>query len=206
MPSRGQDGKLVFKVVYWGSSLSGKTTAVNWMFKNEGMSTSDKMQSIVDPTGRTLFFDRMTAGVANVNFQVYTVAGQKRHKFQRKTVLNGVDGIIFVWDAQKDQTEENLWSLDELIVHLGAKLGKQIPFLLQMNKMDLPNLVDKNFVENALRQRDLGTTINPHGIEMPTMIYETIAIKGQNIKRSFQMVARDAVMKFYIRLKKDVKA
>ena len=206
MPSRGQDGKLVFKVVYWGSSLSGKTTAVNWMFKYEGMSTSDKMQSIVDPTGRTLFFDRMTAGVANVNFQVYTVAGQKRHKFQRKTVLNGVDGIIFVWDAQKDQTEENLWSLDELIVHLGNKLGKQIPFLLQMNKMDLPNLVDKNFVENALRQRDLGTTINPHGIEMPTMIYETIAIKGQNIKRSFQMVARDAVMKFYIRLKKHGKA
>ncbi len=206
MPSRGQDGKLVFKVVYWGSSLSGKTTAVNWMFKHEGMSTSDKMQSIVDPTGRTLFFDRMTAGVANVNFQVYTVAGQKRHKFQRKTVLNGVDGVIFVWDAQKDQTEENLWSLDELISHLGKKLGREIPFLLQMNKMDLPNLVDRNFVENALRQRDLGTTINPHGIEMPVQIYETIAIKGQNIKRSFQQVARDAVMKFYLRLKKEGKA
>ncbi|NHI91767.1 MAG: hypothetical protein EAX96_04625 [Candidatus Lokiarchaeota archaeon] len=201
MPSRGQDGKLVFKIVYWGSSLSGKTTAVNWMFHKEGMSTSDKLQSIVDPTGRTLFFDRMSAGVGGVNFQVYTVAGQKRHKFQRKTVLNGVDGIIFVWDAQRDQTEENLWSLDELIGHLAGKLGKEIPFLVQMNKMDLPNLVDKNFVENALRQRDLGNVTNPHGIEMPTQVYETIAIKGQNIKRSFQQVARDAVMKFYLKMK-----
>lgn len=201
-PSRGADGKIVFKIVYWGASLSGKTTAVKWMFEKEGMARG-QMQSIVDPTGRTLFFDRMTAGVGGVSLQVYTVAGQKRHKFQRKTILQGVDGIIFVWDAQADQTEENLWSLDELIGLLGEDLGKKIPFLVQLNKIDLPNLISKSEVEECLKQRGLGTIINPHGIEMSVQIYDTIAIKGQNIKRSFQQVARDAVLKYYLGLKKE---
>ncbi|MHA1144107.1 MAG: GTP-binding protein [Candidatus Helarchaeota archaeon] len=200
MPSRGADGKLVFKIVYWGSSLSGKTTAVKWMFDKEGMATG-KMQSIVDPTGRTLFFDRMTAGVGGVTMQVYTCAGQRRHKFQRKTILNGADGIIFVWDAQKEQLEENLWSLDELIGHLGNKLGKSIPFLVQINKMDLPNLTPRTEIEQYFKERGLGTIINPHGIEMPLQIYETVAIQGKNIKRSFQQVARDAVLKFFLRMK-----
>ena len=116
IPSRGADGKIVFKIVYWGPSLGGKTTAVKWMFSKEGMAEG-KMQSIVDPTGRTLFFDRTVMGVGGVKMQVYTVAGQRRHKFQRKTILNGVDGIIFVWDAQKEQWEENVWSMEELIEH-----------------------------------------------------------------------------------------
>ncbi len=200
-PSRGSDGKLVFKIVYWGASLSGKTTAVKWMFEKEGMAKG-KMQSIVDPTGRTLFFDRMTAGVGGVSLQVYTVAGQKRHKFQRKTILNGVDAVIFVWDAQEDQTEENLWSLDELIGHLSGALGKKIPFLVQLNKVDLPNLISKTKVEEYLKEKGLGTIVNPHGIEMSTQIYDTIAIQGKNIKRSFQQVARDAVLKYYLSLKK----
>ncbi|NVM04422.1 MAG: hypothetical protein HWN67_19015 [Candidatus Helarchaeota archaeon] len=200
-PSRGSDGKLVFKIVYWGASLSGKTTAVKWMFDKEGMAKG-KMQSIVDPTGRTLFFDRMTAGVGGVSLQVYTVAGQKRHKFQRKTILNGVDAIIFVWDAQEDQTEENLWSLDELIGHLAGDLGKKIPFLVQLNKVDLPNLISKTKVEEYLKEKGLGTIVSPHGIELPTQIYDTIAIQGKNIKRSFQQVARDAVLKYYLSLKR----
>ncbi|MFW9866687.1 MAG: hypothetical protein ACFFEN_11380 [Candidatus Thorarchaeota archaeon] len=34
-----------------------------------------------DPTGRTLFFDRVVARVSNVVFQVYTVAGQNIRHF-----------------------------------------------------------------------------------------------------------------------------
>ena len=133
--------------------------------------------------------------------QVYTCAGQRRHKFQRKTILNGVDGVIFVWDAQKEQWDENVWSLDELIALLGNRLGKTIPFLVQINKMDLPNLSTRGEIETAFNERGLGIITNPHGIEMPLQIYETIAIQGKNIKRSFQQVARDAVLKFFLRMK-----
>ena len=197
MPSRGSDGKLYFKIVYWGPSLGGKTTAVKWIFHREGMAEG-KMQSIVDPTGRTLFFDRLVAGIANVKLQVYTVAGQRRHKFQRKTVLNGVDGIIFVWDAQVEQWDENVWSLDELIEHLGSALGKTIPFIMMLNKLDLPNVVRREQVLELLKSKGLEKVTNPTtGLELEVQVYDTIAIQGLNIKRAFQQLTRDAVMNYY---------
>ncbi|MFX1296153.1 MAG: ATP/GTP-binding protein [Promethearchaeota archaeon] len=202
MPSRGADGKLYFKIVYWGPSLGGKTTAVKWLFKKEGMAEG-KMQSIVDPTGRTLFFDRMVAGIANVKLQIYTVAGQRRHKFQRKTILNGVDGIIFVWDAQAEQWNENVWSLDELIEHLGADLGKKIPIIVMVNKQDLPNIVKRINVLELFKEKGIDQVINPMtGNELEIQVYDTIAIQGLNVKRAFQQLARDAVLNYYNTIKK----
>ncbi|MHA1271154.1 MAG: GTP-binding protein [Candidatus Helarchaeota archaeon] len=201
IPSRGADGKIVFKIVYWGPSLGGKTTAVSWMFHKEGMAEG-KMQSIVDPTGRTLFFDRAVMGVGGVKMQVYTVAGQKRHKFQRKTILNGVDGIIFVWDAQVEQWDENLFSMEELLDHLGDNLGKKVPIIIMLNKLDLPNVITLNKLMEYLKQKGLDKVLNAHGIEMPIQVYETIAIQGKNIKRAFQQVCREAVLNYYMKIKK----
>jgi hypothetical protein len=73
---------------------------------NYRFGVSHYMQQIQDPTGRTLFFDRVVARVSNVVFQVYTVAGQRRHKFQRQTVLKGTDAVIFTWDSLIDQWGE----------------------------------------------------------------------------------------------------
>ncbi|MDD1777329.1 MAG: ADP-ribosylation factor-like protein [Candidatus Helarchaeota archaeon] len=201
MPSRGADGKLYFKIVYWGPSLGGKTTAVKWLFKKEGMAEG-KMQSIVDPTGRTLFFDRMVAGIANVKLQVYTVAGQRRHKFQRKTLLNGVDGIVFVWDAQVEQWNENAWSMEELVEHLGKELGKKIPMIVMINKVDLPNIVRRVQVFDFLKSKELDKVISPTtNEELEIQVYDTIAIQGQNVKRAFQQLARDAVLNYYNKIK-----
>ena len=171
------------------------------MFNKEGMAKG-KMQSIVDPTGRTLFFDRTVMGVGGVKMQVYTVAGQRRHKFQRKTILNGVDGIIFVWDAQKEQWNENVWSLEELLDHLGEKLGKKIPIIIMLNKLDLPNVIENNKIMELLKEKNLDKVLNAHGIEMSIQIYDTIAIEGKNIKRAFQQVCREAVLNYYMKMRK----
>ncbi|MHA1276031.1 MAG: GTP-binding protein [Candidatus Helarchaeota archaeon] len=201
MPSRGSDGKLYFKIVYWGPSLGGKTTAVKWLFKKEGMAEG-KMQSIVDPTGRTLFFDRMVAGIANVKLQIYTVAGQRRHKFQRKTILNGVDGIIFVWDAQVEQWQENVWSLEELQEHIGDILGKQVPIIFMINKQDLPNIIKRTQVMDLLKEKGLDKVLSPMtGDQLEVQVYDTIAIQGLNVKRAFQQLARDAVLNYYKKVK-----
>jgi signal recognition particle receptor subunit beta len=201
MPSRGSDGKLYFKIVYWGPSLGGKTTAVKWLFAKEGMAEG-KMQSIVDPTGRTLFFDRMVAGIANVKLQVYSVAGQRRHKFQRKTILNGVDGIVFLWDAQVEQWNENVWSLDELLDHLGKDLGTSIPIIVMVNKQDLPNVVKREQVLELFKSKGLEKVVSPlTGGTLEIQVYDTIAIQGLNVKRAFQQLARDAVLNYYNKIK-----
>lgn len=195
MPSRRADNTLVFKVVFWGPSMGGKTCALEWIYQKEGLA-SGKLQSITDPTGRTLFFDRVVAKVSNVVFQTYTVAGQRRHKYQRKTVLKGSDALVFVWDSSSDQWEENIFSLKELLQFYGPKImagadgNTEVPLVLMANKRDLPNPTPIDKIREVLNAAKLSNVL----------IYETIAITGVNVKRAFVFSAREAVLRHYMRL------
>ena len=196
MPSRRGDGTLVFKICFYGPSLGGKTTALEWVYNREGLASGD-MQQIQDPTGRTLFFDRVVARVSNVVFQVYTVAGQRRHKFQRQTVLKGTDAVIFTWDSLIDQWGENIWSLKELLKFYGSKLipaalfdPPEVPIVVLANKRDLEDIVAISKVRQVLDTAKLDHCL----------IYETIAITGVNVKRAFVYAARQAVLNHYKKL------
>ena len=196
MPSRRGDGTLVFKICFYGPSLGGKTTALDWVYRREGLASGD-MQQIQDPTGRTLFFDRVVARVSNVVFQVYTVAGQRRHKFQRQTVLKGTDAVIFTFDSLVDQWEENLWSLKELLRFYGDKLipaaafdPPEVPLVMLANKRDLEDIVEVSKIRKVLDVAKLNHCL----------IYETIAIQGINVKRAFVYAARQAVLNHYKKL------
>jgi signal recognition particle receptor subunit beta len=196
LPSRRGDGTLVFKICFYGPSLGGKTTALDWVYRREGLASGD-MQQIQDPTGRTLFFDRVVARVSNVVFQVYTVAGQRRHKFQRQTVLKGTDAVIFTWDSLVDQWEEDLWSLKELLRFYGNKLippaafdPPEVPLVLLANKRDLEDIVEISKIRKVLDVAKLNHCL----------IYETIAIQGINVKRAFVYAARQAVLNHYKKL------
>lgn len=196
MPSRRGDGTLVFKICFYGPSLGGKTTALEWVYNKEGLASGD-MQQIQDPTGRTLFFDRVVARVSNVVFQVYTVAGQRRHKFQRQTVLKGTDACIFTWDSLIDQWGENIWSLKELLKFYGKKLilpnaadTPEVPLVVIANKRDLDEIVEISKIRTVLDTARLDHTL----------IYETIAITGINVKRAFVYAARQAVLNHYKKL------
>ncbi|GAB4321129.1 MAG: GTPase domain-containing protein [Promethearchaeota archaeon] len=199
MPSRRGDGTLVFKITFYGPSLGGKTTALYWVYEKEGLASS-KLQSITDPTGRTLFFDRVVAKVSNVVFQCYTVAGQRRHKFQRKTVLKGTDAILFFWDSAADQFQENIWSLKELLQLYGPKIippddktPAEIPFVVCANKRDLENITPIDKIREVMTAAKLGNVL----------IYETIAITGVNVKRAFVYAAREAVLRHYMKINPD---
>jgi signal recognition particle receptor subunit beta len=155
------------------------------------------MQQIQDPTGRTLFFDRVVARVSNVVFQVYTVAGQRRHKFQRQTVLKGTDACIFTWDSLIDQWGECIWSLKELLRFYGNRLIPEkpydppdVPMVVLANKRDLEDIVEISKIRKALDTAHLNHTL----------IYETIAIQGINVKRAFVYAARQAVLNHYKKL------
>jgi len=196
LPSRRGDGTLVFKICFYGPSLGGKTTALEWVYNREGLASGD-MQQIQDPTGRTLFFDRVVARVSNVVFQVYTVAGQRRHKFQRQTVLRGTDAVIFTWDSLIDQWGENILSLKELLKFYGDKLipealfdPPEVPIVVLANKRDLEDIVEISKLRQVLDTAKLNHCL----------IYETIAITGVNVKRAFVYAARQAVLNHYKKL------
>jgi small GTP-binding protein len=132
------------KIVYYGPGRCGKTTNLEYVFKNSRRLMTDEMVSIKTKGDLTIFFDfvPMDAGKikgCDVRFQLYTVPGQVKYNSTRKLVLKGVDGVVFVADSLKIRHEKNLLSLKNLAENLkgyGLNIMK-IPLVLQWNKRDL---------------------------------------------------------------------
>lgn len=176
------EGRNRFKIVFYGPSLCGKTSTLAWLYHKVDGLEKGKFTQLADPHGRTLFFDfapmQATTGVV---FDVYTTAGQERHKHQRKIVIKGVDGILFVVDSTPDQLQENFESFDELQGHLGDALGSTIPLVVTLNKRDTPDALPRSTLIEKLELANYP-------------IYETVATTGIGIKRAFQSLAREILM------------
>ena len=75
-------------------------------------------------------------------FHLYTVPGQVFYDASRKLILKGVDGVIFVADSQVERMDANVEAIENLQANLKAQ-GYDlmtIPYVLQLNKRDLPNV------------------------------------------------------------------
>ncbi len=184
MVRKSSDGNIHLKIVFYGPSPSGKTTSLKWMFENFESLKRGGFTSIEDPGGRTLYFDYTAISAGKKIFlDVYTTAGRRRYLPQRKIVLQGVDGLVFIADSSRNMQKLNIESLNELKEILRPQqLGNDIPFVLMLNKRDLPDAMSR---KEILTKLDLP--------RYPT--YETIAIKGLGLKRAFQSIAREVLLR-----------
>jgi len=136
------------KIVYYGPGLCGKTTNLQLIYKKTRPESKGKMITLATETERTLFFDFLPIALGDIKgfktrFHLYTVPGQIFYDASRKLILKGVDGIIFVADSQVERMDANLESFDNMKTNLeeqGYKL-EQIPYVIQYNKRDLPDVV-----------------------------------------------------------------
>lgn len=136
------------KIVYYGPGLCGKTTNLQYIYERTNPEAKGKMISLATETERTLFFDFLPLSLGEIRgfktrFHLYTVPGQVFYDASRKLILKGVDGVIFVADSQIERLEANQESMDNLRTNLaeqGYSLEK-LPFVIQYNKRDLPNVV-----------------------------------------------------------------
>jgi len=179
---RDELGRVHIKIVFYGPSLSGKTTALRWLFANVRSLAKGKIIEISDELGRTTFFDFVPVSASErIVFDVFTVAGQRRHASQRIKVLRDCDGIIFMADSTPEQMNENLASVQELRIALGTDRMATLPIIVAMNKRDLPNALPIDYIVQML---DL------EGYP----VFDTIATEGKNLLRMFQRVLRDALI------------
>lgn len=173
---QGVDGSLTAKLVFWGPSLAGKTTAltVYWSLMQFMASSKvvGKLTKVQDPGHRTLLFDQaafiwqeQTETETEIKYQVYTVPGLAHLGVQRKIVLQGVDGLILMIDAERAKWTENKLSLKELIkikdntsnTVIGERiLLKDLPFQIMLNKIDLPPALQINTEEISALLREIG--------------------------------------------------
>ncbi|NHJ13212.1 MAG: hypothetical protein EAX95_06015 [Candidatus Thorarchaeota archaeon] len=179
---RDEWGRIHIKIVFYGPSLSGKTTALRWLFANVRSLSKGKIVEISDELGRTTYFDFIPVSASeNVVFDVFTVAGQRRHATQRINVLRGVDGIIFMADSTPEQMNENLASIQELRIALGTDRMATLPIIVSLNKRDLPNALPVDYMVDMLDLQGYP-------------VFPTIATEGKNLLRMFQRVLRDSLI------------
>ena len=185
--------ELQVKVVYYGPALCGKTT--NLIKVHENVQTAQekgKLVSLATSSDRTLFFDflpieGMSIKGFKTKFQLYTVPGHVIYNTTRQLVLRGVDGIVFVADSQYDKMAENVESLANLEDNLKTlKLNlADIPYVLQYNKRDLPNVAPVDYMEFLLNNRE---------VQVPS--FESCAQKCEGVFETLNMITRMLLNKF----------
>ena len=147
------------KIVYYGPGLCGKTTNLQHIFESTAPQARGKLISLATETDRTLFFDFMPLELGTVRgfktrFHLYTVPGQVFYDASRKLILKGVDGVVFVADSQEERMDanvESLYNLEENLRSQGYDLNK-LPYVLQLNKRDLPNIIPVEDLTSELRR------------------------------------------------------
>ena len=176
------------KIVYYGPGLCGKTTNLQWIYEKTSPSTKGKLISLATETERTLFFDFLPLELGTIRgfktrFHLYTVPGQVFYDASRKLILKGVDGVIFVADSQDTRMDANVESLKNLAANLklqGYDL-KTVPYVLQLNKRDLPGAVPVDVMLKALRLKNED-------------YFEAIAPKGTGVFETLKAVARQVLV------------
>jgi signal recognition particle receptor subunit beta len=175
------------KVVYYGPSLGGKTTNLQWVYQKTADDQKSKLVALNTDIERTLFFDFLPLNVGEIRgfktrFHLYTVPGQVVYDASRKLILKGLDGVIFVADSQIERMEENLESLRNLQTNLeqqGYDI-KEIPLIMQYNKRDLPNVASLAELRSAL---------NPYNA--PEI--EPCASEGKGVFESLKTVSKSII-------------
>jgi len=176
------------KIVYYGAGLGGKTTNLQHIFDKTAAQQKSKMISLATETDRTLFFDFLPLDLGTVRgfktrFHLYTVPGQVFYDASRKLILRGVDGVVFVADSQEDRMDANLEALDNLQENLkehGYDFSK-IPYVLQLNKRDLPNIMTVDSLKKELVKRG-------------EPVFEAVAFQGTGVFETLKEVARQVLV------------
>jgi hypothetical protein len=175
------------KIVYYGPGLGGKTTNLQYIYDTSAAQQKGKLISLATETERTLFFDFLPLELGTVRgfkarFHLYTVPGQVFYDASRKLILKGVDGVVFVADSQRERMDanlESLWNLEENLKSHGYDFSK-IPYALQLNKRDLPDVLSVDELKRELIRKD-------------EPIIEAVAPKGIGVFETLKAVAKQVL-------------
>jgi signal recognition particle receptor subunit beta len=179
-----------FKIVYYGPGLAGKTANLQYIHRCLPNANRGNMISLATGDDRTIYFDFLPMSALTVRgfqtrFQLYTVPGQIQYNATRRLVLRGADGLVFVADSQFERLRDNVESFRNLEANLHEYESTldEIPYVLQYNKRDLPNLAPVTYLEFVLNRRSARVPF-----------FEASAIEGKGVFDTLNTVSRMALV------------
>ncbi len=188
-----KDKVVQVKIVYYGPGRGGKTTNLEYINRRFKEQIQSEMVSLKTHGDRTLFFDFLPFDMGqikgfDIKIQLYTVPGQVKYNATRKLVLKGVDGLVFVADAQKQMREKNIRSLNQLHENLldFKESIFRIPLVMQYNKVDLRNQ-GVPILPSEVLEKDLNSKL-----KVPS--FEASALTGYNVPETLKKIISLTVM------------
>ncbi|MCK5133765.1 MAG: gliding-motility protein MglA [Candidatus Sabulitectum sp.] len=185
--------QLVFKIVYFGPGLSGKTTNLLFIHKKIFDKYKGDMVSLDTEEERTLFFDFFPVSLGSVQgfslkIHLYTIPGQVYYEASRRIILEGADGVVFVADSKIDRLDDNIDMYRRMITNLNS-FGVDLdffPIVLQYNKRDFDEIIPLGRIEEIL--------------ELPEdiLVTESVAISGAGVMKTLQLISKEVIRNFQL--------
>jgi mutual gliding-motility protein MglA len=171
--------EIIFKIVYYGPGLGGKTTNLEYIYSKIDPAFRGKLITLKTKEDRTLYFDFLQIELGRIKgkkprFHLYTIPGQIHYGASRKVMLKGADAVVFVADSQSSRITDNLDSLADLELKLikhKQTLGN-FPWVIQYNKRDLRAIDSITTLEKKLNFLNV-----PHYLAVATKgvgVFETL--------------------------------
>jgi mutual gliding-motility protein MglA len=166
------------KVIYYGPQNAGTSTNLTSLYELVKCQDKGEMTQMSMEDGEEenlLFFDLTPANVSlKDGYQLQCTIYRPFGLESRRLIVNGVNAIIFVADSSIDAQVANQQALQELesnLKNFSLSLDS-IPWAIQCNKRDLPNIVDVDTMN-----RTLNTWHVPH--------YEAVASQSKGVVEPF---------------------
>jgi len=151
--------ELICKIVYFGPGLSGKTTNLDYLQQH---APSDETTDLVhiDRSGeRTLAFslyplEAPDCGQLRCRVDLLTVPGRAYYITNRRDILDGADGIVFIADSRREAIDENIDAMNDMWSFINHnQLAGDIPIVIQFNKQDLDSAIPLEQLEPLLNSQ-----------------------------------------------------
>jgi signal recognition particle receptor subunit beta len=177
--------ELTLKLVYYGPPRGGKTSNLRAIHRLGAACTCGQLMTLETANDRTLFFDMLpislgSQGGLKVRLKLFAVPGQVMHNATRRLVLQAADGVAFIADSQRGETDANRQSFLDLKRNL-EQTGvdpDRIPIVLQFNKRDLEDIrTDEEVDAIAARSRE--------------PIYKAVATRGYGVMQTLRGLIRE---------------
>jgi hypothetical protein len=182
-----RDAQVNARIVYWGIEGAGKTANLHAAYAKLRPDHRGELRVVptrVDPSVSYEVLPIELGEIAGVRTQIDLIAvpGAPEQAPTRKQLLDQVDGVVFVVDAQRERVDANIASFEELRQALRA-YGRQmegVPLLVQYNKRDL---ADPYALEDLHRKLDVKGAV----------VFEAVATDGTGVLQTLSTISKRVI-------------
>lgn len=181
------------RIVYWGIAGAGKSTCLSTIHSKLRADHRGDLKRIPTRLDPTVSYEELPIALGSVQgaqmqLCIIAVPGGDEHAHTRKQLLDEVDGVVLVLDAQPERVADNLACVDELracLTAYGRNLD-EVPLVVQYNKRDLS---DPYTIEALHRKVGL----------VKSAVFETVATEGTAILQCLTTISKRVIREIQAR-------